>query len=42
MDHAHQEEAEEPLPVSVLSWFAVERPALRWAKRPPRLATAET
>jgi peptidoglycan/LPS O-acetylase OafA/YrhL len=28
------------LPVSVLSWFAVERPALRWAKR-PRLATAE-
>jgi peptidoglycan/LPS O-acetylase OafA/YrhL len=25
------------LPVSVLSWFAVERPALRWAKR-PRLA----
>jgi peptidoglycan/LPS O-acetylase OafA/YrhL len=28
------------LPVSVLSWFAVEKPALRWAKR-PRLATAE-
>ncbi len=27
------------LPVSALSWFAVERPALRWARR-PRLATA--
>jgi peptidoglycan/LPS O-acetylase OafA/YrhL len=27
------------LPVSALSWFAVERPALRWAKR-PRLATS--
>ncbi len=28
------------LPVSALSWFAVERPALRWARR-PQLATAE-
>ena len=27
------------VPVSALSWFAVERPALRWAKR-PRLATS--
>jgi peptidoglycan/LPS O-acetylase OafA/YrhL len=26
------------VPVSMLSWFAIERPALRWAKR-PRMAT---
>jgi peptidoglycan/LPS O-acetylase OafA/YrhL len=28
------------LPVSALSWFAVERPALRWARRRPWPATA--